>query len=154
VRRLEALLARLNPSAEICIAPSDELDLAGLLQAPPCPRAEFSGPVGHSDDIGSFTLFLDEPVHWTAFAHAMDVLIDLRGADLLRMKGLIAAHGHKGPLVVHAVQHILHPPVELLAWPDDDRRSRLVFIVRNIAREEVAALFRAVQDLGADRSGR
>ena len=52
--------------------------------------------------------------------------------------------GAKGPVVVHAVQHTAHRPVELQRWPDDDRRSRLVFITRGIGKPEVEALFGAV----------
>ena len=152
-QRVEALLSGRNPTAHILAAslsPADDLlDLAKVLQPPPYPRTEIRGHVDHSTDIGSFTLFLNEAIDWPVFAHAMDVLIDLRGADLLRMKGLILARGHDGPLIVHAVQHILHPPVELRAWPDDDHRSRLVFITRNISRGEVAGLFQAIQALGA-----
>ncbi|MBV9376163.1 MAG: GTP-binding protein, partial [Alphaproteobacteria bacterium] len=46
----------------------------------------------------------------------------------------------RGPVVVHAVQHVLHPPVELEDWPDGDRRSRLVFVTRDLARDTVAQL--------------
>jgi len=72
----------------------------------------------------------------------------LRGADLLRVKGLVAVEGCRGPVVVHAVQHVAHRPVELLDWPDDDRRSRLVFITRNLAKAQVEALFAAIGGLG------
>jgi G3E family GTPase len=33
------------------------------------------------------------------------------------------------------VQHVVHPPVHLDAWPDGDRRSRLVFIGLGLERE-------------------
>jgi G3E family GTPase len=49
---------------------------------------------------------------------------------------------------VHAVQHVAHRPVELLDWPDDDRRSRLVFITRNLAKARVEPLFAAIAGLG------
>jgi len=55
-------------------------------------------------------------------------------------------------VVVHVVQHIAHPPVELEDWPDDDRRSRLVFVTRGLGREAVARLFAgitAVAGIGA-----
>jgi G3E family GTPase len=73
----------------------------------------------------------------------MELLTSLRGPDLLRVKGLLDVAGERGPVVVQGVQHIFHPPVTLDAWPGADRRSRLVFITRNIARESVAALFAA-----------
>jgi G3E family GTPase len=145
--RVKRLLAKRNPFAEIWSVPAVQLDLSALIQAPPHPRADIPGPVRHSKGIGCFTIFLDEPIDWPVFTHVLDVLMDLRGPDLLRVKGLLATREHDGPLVVHAVRHVLHPPVELLAWPDDDRRSRLVFIARNLAREQVWALFQSIQDV-------
>ena len=35
-------------------------------------------------------------------------------------------------MLLNGVQHVVHPPEHLDAWPDDDRRSRLVFIGRDI----------------------
>jgi G3E family GTPase len=98
----------------------------------------------HSHDIDSFVVIFDKPLHWPAFEQAMAVLTALRGPDLLRVKGIIAVAEAKGPVVVHAVQHTAHRPIELQAWPDDDRRSRLVFITRGIGCAEVEALFAAV----------
>ncbi|HLH12365.1 MAG TPA: GTP-binding protein, partial [Methylovirgula sp.] len=86
----------------------------------------------------------DRPLAWPAFEQAMAVLTALRGADLLRVKGLVAVEGCRGPVVVHAVQHTAHRPVELEDWPGGDRTSRLVFITRGIARAEVERLFEAV----------
>jgi hypothetical protein len=51
--------------------------------------------------------------------------------------------------VVHIVQHLAHPPVELTAWPDGERASRLVFITRNIAESHVRNLLAAVSALAA-----
>ena len=36
---------------------------------------------------------------------------------------------------IHGVHHVFHPPVALSEWPDADRRSRIVFITRGIARK-------------------
>lgn len=102
----------------------------------------------HSHGIVSFALFFDKPLPWPAFEQAMAVLSALRGPDLLRVKGLVAVEGARGPVVVHAVQHVAHRPVELEAWPDDDRRSRLVFITRDLSRAAVEALFAAVSAIG------
>jgi len=98
----------------------------------------------HSHGIESFVLVFAEPLAWAVFEQAMAVLTALRGPDLLRVKGLVAVEGCRGPVVIHAVQHIAHQPIELEAWPDDDRRSRLVFITRNIGRAEIDNVFSAV----------
>ena len=65
----------------------------------------------------------------------LESVVSLRGVDLLRIKGLVNVEGRKGPVVVHGVQHVFHPPVELADWPDDDRRTRLIFITRKIDRQ-------------------
>ena len=98
----------------------------------------------HSSGITSFTLIFETPISWPVFEQTMAVLTALRGADLLRVKGLVAVEGCSGPVVVHAIQHIAHRPIELEGWPDSDQRSRLVFITRNLAREPVERLFAAV----------
>jgi G3E family GTPase len=81
----------------------------------------------------------------------MDTLLALRGDDLLRAKGLLNVEGCMGPVVVQFVQHLAHQPVELQAWPDTDRRSRLVFIARSVRERDVRALFDAVQALNTPR---
>ena len=76
------------------------------------------------------------------------MLLQARGEDVLRVKGLLDV-GAEGPLVLNGVQHVVHPPEHLPAWPDEDRRSRIVFIGRGFAREELerslAAFNRAAQ---------
>ncbi len=102
----------------------------------------------HSLGIDSFALFFDAPLPWPVFEQVMAVLTALRGPDLLRVKGLVAVAGCKGPVVVHAVQHVAHRPIELEDWPDGDRRSRLVFITRGLPQEAVERLFAAVRVIG------
>ncbi|HEU5017443.1 MAG TPA: GTP-binding protein, partial [Pseudolabrys sp.] len=101
----------------------------------------------HSDGIASFALIEDAPLQWPAFARTMDVLTAMRGSDLLRVKGFLAVEGCRGPVVVQFVQHLAHPPVELDDWPDDDHRSRLVFITRNLTERQVRDVFAAVKAL-------
>ena len=89
---------------------------------------------------------------WMPFAQAMETLVALRGADLLRAKGLLNVAGCRGPVVVQFVQHLAHPPVELDAWPDEDRTSRVVFITRNIEERAVRDLLAAVRALSTATS--
>jgi G3E family GTPase len=62
----------------------------------------------------------------------------MRGDDLLRLKAIVAlADRPEQPLVLHGVQHLFHPPVLLPAWPDEDRRTRIVFITRDLPQEMI-----------------
>ena len=101
--------------------------------------------VEHTDSLRSFTITEAAPLVWEPFAQAMKTLIALRGEDLLRVKGFLNVEGCKGPVVVQFVQHLAHPPLELLAWPPGERASRLVFIVRNISERAVRDLLAAVR---------
>lgn len=93
---------------------------------------------GHTADIATYAFVLDEPVQWSAFRQWLDYITALKGNDLLRVKGLVQIAEHPGqPLVLHGVQHVFHPPRRLEAWPTDDHRTRLVFIVRNIPRAAI-----------------
>ena len=94
-------------------------------------------PNRHDDRIRSFCLIYDRPFPWQGFAEAIQGLIDAHGADMLRIKGVLDIQGRDTPTVIHGVQHVFHPPVLLDAWPDGDRRSRLVFITRDVAKETV-----------------
>ena len=52
---------------------------------------------------------------------------------MLRVKGIVAVSDHlEQPLVIHGVQHVFHPPVKLETWPSADRRTRVVFITRDL----------------------
>jgi G3E family GTPase len=99
-------------------------------------------------------LTFDEPLDWTAFGIWLTMLLQARGGDVLRVKGLLNV-GADGPLLINGVQHVVHPPEHLPAWPDDDRRSRIVFIGRGFTGEELdrslAAFNRAAQ--GSDPGG-
>lgn len=92
----------------------------------------------HGARISSFSLVVNEPIRWAAFSRWLDYVAALKGDDLLRFKALVnVADRPQGPVVVHAVQHVLHPPIGLDTWPSDDRNSRLVFIVRDIPSEAI-----------------
>ena len=99
------------------------------------------------DGIHHFELTDDVPLSWDAFSRFISTLTTLRGADVLHVKGILNIAGCRGPVVVHFMQHLALPPVELQAWPDDDRASRLEFITRGIAENTVCDLFDGVRKL-------
>jgi G3E family GTPase len=153
--RLMARLRALNPRAAIHTTVDGKLDPRCLVEADASApttgeaRTGFIAEAEHSDGIASFVLTEDAPLSWDAFARSMDTLIALRGPDLLRVKGFLNVAGCRGPVVVQAVQHLAHPPVELATWPDGGRMSRLVFITRNISEQQVRDLLNAVRALAA-----
>ncbi len=91
----------------------------------------------HDARIHSHSFTLDEPVTTAGLSAWLTALASLKGAALLRVKGLLNVDG--APVAVHAVQTLIHEPVELESWPDDDRRSRLVFIARDMDRAGIEA---------------
>jgi G3E family GTPase len=142
--RLIKRIASLN-TAPVTIAANGEVAPPFLLDEPALSRQSFEvNGHQHTHGLCSFSLFFDAPLSWASFEQAMAVLTALRGADLLRVKGLVAIEECRGPVVVHFVQHVAHPPVELEDWPDADQRSRLVFITRDLPREPVAQLFASI----------
>ncbi|MGH3016704.1 MAG: CobW family GTP-binding protein, partial [Gaiellaceae bacterium] len=137
VDRLEDRLRSLNPAADLLEVSFGEADPALLLAPGALDPRELRLPdaPGHAD-VHPFVLFLDRPVDWTAFGIWLTMLLASRGADLLRVKGFLDV-GAAGPVVLNGVQHVVHPPEHLDAWPDDDRRSRIVFIARGIEKRDV-----------------
>ncbi|MEJ1934599.1 GTP-binding protein, partial [Nostoc sp. NIES-2111] len=76
------------------------------------------------------------------------LLTSTQGQKLLRLKGLVAIAEEPGrPLVVHAVHSLIHPPVLLAGWPGDDRRTRLVFIVRDLEPSVVRRMWDAFMNV-------
>ena len=130
-------LQRLNPAAEIVEASFGDVEPDRLLRRPARdPRDVPTFEHGHGNGIHAVALFLEDQLDWTAFGIWLTMLLQARGSDILRVKGLLNV-GDGGPLLLNGVQHAVHPPEHLSAWPDDDRRSRLVFIGSGFSDEEL-----------------
>jgi G3E family GTPase len=165
---LLARLAALNPAAPILDAAAGEVTAARLLECglynpeekiPDVKRwlAEEAyaaaahhhdhhhhDPNRHDDRIRAFTIATDEPVPGATFEMFIDLVRSLHGPKLLRLKGIVKiAEEPERPLVIHGVQHVMHPPVRLERWPDADERTRIVLITRDLAPEAVTRLFDA-----------
>ena len=161
IAALEARLRDLNPAAPILairdgqVAP-DDLFNAGLydpetktLEVRRWLKAEAYGHDHghghdvnrHDDHIRAFCLTLDEPLDWDRFNGWIEMMTMAHGAKILRLKGLLDIAQIERPVAIHGVQHVFHPPLLLEAWPDDDRRSRLVIIARDLDPETVEQSF-------------
>ena len=149
-------LGRLNPAAKIERVTHGEIDPdllfgAGLLDPAQKKidvarwlneRAFICEEVNdHDAGITSFMLAFDEPLDWMTASRWLAYLRNARGEDLLRVKGILNLAGEPAPVVIHGVHHVFHSPVTLSAWPDADRRSKIVFITRGITRDDVLALW-------------
>lgn len=98
----------------------------------------------HDARIRAFCLATDKPVPMAALDMFLTLLPSAHGAKLLRMKGIVHLAGQpERPLVIHGVQHVMHPPVALPAWPDADRRTRIVFITRDLDESFVRRMWDA-----------
>jgi G3E family GTPase len=86
----------------------------------------------------------------------LELLTATHGAKLLRVKGIVKlAEMPETPIVVHGVQHVFHPTARLDRWPDDDHRTWLVFITRDLPEHTVRELFEAFLGVAApDRPDR
>ena len=104
-------------------------------------HADAHDPARHDARVHSFVLRFSGPFVWGEFAEAIDVLLSTCGDRILRVKGLVNVVGEASPRVVHCVQHVRYPEAALPAWPDQDRDSRLVFIVRDFQRDYVEKAF-------------
>ncbi len=99
----------------------------------------------HDSRIRSMSLRHEGPLPYSAIETFLDILLSTQGDNLLRLKGIIElAEDPSRPLVIHAVQRMLHPPARLPAWPDAERGTRLVLIAIDVSEDYVRRLFGAV----------
>ena len=155
VERLRRDLRRLNPSAAVIDLAHEPLDpddlMAGDVYDParkdaevrrwleaaaaePPDRLHVHDRSRHDRDIQTFCLTFGSPLDWTAFGLWLTMLLHVHGNDVLRVKAILNVVDLPVPVVIHGVQHVVHPPVHLDRWPSGDHRSRLVMIVRGLDR--------------------
>ncbi len=107
----------------------------------------------HDERIRARCFTIDQPIRAERLDAALGMLLRLAGQDLLRVKGILNVQGMDKPLVIHGVQHLFHPPQSLPAWPDADRRSRIVFITRDLPTPLVDALMDVMMEEGPAAAG-
>ncbi|PLS87224.1 MAG: cobalamin biosynthesis protein CobW [Actinobacteria bacterium] len=151
-QNLIARLRTINPSAALFEAPLGEISAEELFR--PVDATHRSAPGagegldggGHVARTHSTSFTFDGPADWAAFGIWLSMLLHARGESVLRVKGLLDVGG-PGPVVLNGVQHVMHPPQHLDAWPDEDHRSRLVLIARGVSSGEILASLKAFRPL-------
>ncbi len=101
----------------------------------------------HDKHIKAFCISHDEAIKSNDFNLFIEVLLSTYGANLLRIKGIVKlAEQPDRPVVIHGVQHVFHPPAQLARWPDDDHRTRIVFITKDVNETELSSLLNSFID--------
>ncbi len=157
---LKARLGELNPGCPITETTNGDVDPTALVAAGARKLAdprEVERWLGHQElcrghhahhhghacepagaDAVSFSRVIDVPVTWDSLVRWVGAMRTFKGPHLLRVKGLVNIADRPGrPLLVNAVQETFHPPVFLDQWPSEDRRTRLVFILRHMTPDPI-----------------
>jgi G3E family GTPase len=173
VARLRQRLAALNPGARVIAAEHGDVAPAALFDAglfdPQTKTADVEKWLneeayarrhhGHEHDDGhdhshndanrhdarirAFCLTADQPIAWERFAEWIEMLLSTQGDNILRVKGILNVAGADTPIAIHGVETMFHPPTALPAWRSADRRSRVVFITRDLGQGAIEDSFRA-----------
>jgi G3E family GTPase len=151
IAQLTLRLRHINSDAPLWRAAEDDLNADALLsgqdhEAWQPAEADDAMPDGHhrhADDIRTLALSIDERIDWARFGLWLTMLLNRHGEALLRVKGILNVADAVTPVAVHAVQHLVHTPRHLTAWPDQDRRSRLILIARGLDPAVIERSFRA-----------
>jgi len=164
-RSLVERLRRINPLAPLWRSADQDVSAEALFlggfddnngnrwmsaHRPPTPYGHMHGGGNrHDDDIRAVALSFDEPIDWTMFGIWLTMLLHRHGNQVLRVKGILNVAEVEAPVAVHGVQHLVHPPRHMTAWPDANRQSRLVFIVKGLAPAAIERSLRAFSLMSA-----
>ncbi len=98
----------------------------------------------HHLTIRAFSLDCEEPIDYATIETFLDLLNNLYGAKLLRIKAIIALRDDpQRPLVLHGIQTFFHPPIRLPAWPKGITQTRFVIIADGVEKEAIQKLLNA-----------
>ena len=166
VRSLVERLRRINPLAPLWRSADQKVSAEALLlgdgfegnsgerwmpghRPPALDGHPHGGGNRHDDDIRAVALSFNEPIDWTMFGIWLTMLLHRHGNEVLRVKGILNVAEVEAPVAVHGVQHLVHPPRHMTAWPDANRQSRLVFIVKGLAPAAIERSLRAFSMMSA-----
>lgn len=108
----------------------------------------------HDDGIASFAFIREEPTSKYALQLLLNSLEQNLGPNLLRVKGLVNVREVPDrPAVIQGAQHLLSNISWLERWPDEDRRTKIVFITQNFERAAIEEMI-GLLDRVATRTAR
>ena len=85
----------------------------------------------HDDDVTSLSLTAEAPLDLDKFQTWFGQLLQTRGQDILRSKGILDFKGEDDRYVFQGV-HMLMDGAPMGVWPEGARQSRIVFIGRDL----------------------
>lgn len=137
--RVEAEIRALNPAVECIPARFGKVQAKRLLDLKPRTDHVFAA-AAHDGAIRSFSMRFDQPVRKALLQHFLATLVELRGKDLLRVKGVVPVE--EGLVLVQGVRHVFDR-----LRPVAKGEAALVFITNGIEQREVQALWHAMKGL-------
>jgi G3E family GTPase len=100
----------------------------------------------HDPSINSFVMVKENPISLNTLSMFLEGLTKEAGPDLLRVKGIIHVHERPDqPAVIQGAQQIFHSIDWMDKWPSDDKRTRIVFITRNIDQEYIEETYNLIE---------
>lgn len=100
--------------------------------------------------IESFVLMREKPLSRDELQFLLDGISQNLGPGLLRVKGLVNIAEEPGqPAVIQGAQHLLHTMVWLDRWPDEDRRTKIVFITQGVTGDELKEMIELLERVGS-----
>ncbi|MBV7486757.1 GTP-binding protein [Bordetella sp. BOR01] len=152
---LEAV-AQVSPGAAVCVQRPDAPLDSRLLMREPMPARVAGGAWGEwlgayarsprggrHPHVRQAVVDLPAPISRAVFLTGMAQVQDTYHRGLLRIKGLVEFQGETVPCAVHGVHRDLYPFEPLANWPDGERQSRLVCILRDLDPAVVADAVRS-----------
>jgi G3E family GTPase len=140
---LRQRLTRINPRANISeahhgvAAIDDLLDIRGfnlnaILEIEP----EFLSDVSHEhdDDVTSFVFREDRPLALDRLEDFLGSMVQVYGAQMLRYKGVLNAHGQDQRIVFQGVHMLMGAELGSHWKPGEARSSKMVFIGKDLPR--------------------
>ena len=152
---LRRRLAALNCGAPVLRADHGRIDAAILIGIEPNDPQARSFDLNswlpeetharHEADIRTYAVVRAQPIRAVTLTLFLETLAEHCGADLLRLKGIVnIAESPDRPAVIYGIQHVFHAPAWLERWPSNDRRSRIVFITRQVPQRWIEILLDAI----------
>lgn len=157
IDRLASGLARINPDAPIvrsdasqardvwdAVATTPGRELRHVEAALAAGRAADERPrdtlaAMHGDGIRVHTIRRERPVELSEYCLRLANFLERHGDRVLRVKGLVAVRGRRGPAVIQAVRGTLNPVRTLKAWPGEAAPGTLVVVARGVESAEIRA---------------